>query len=240
MRFAAESAVRALALLDLALGHHDAAFDRLAVHVEAPSAHPVRRLLVVGDLVEAAVGCGRAATAQAAVEHLAAWTAATGSAWGAATVEGAAVALASDAATAEAAYARARTAHAQIELPFDRARLELHLGERLRRARRRVDARTHLRAAVDGFARLGAEPWERRAASELRATGETARRRDPSTLDDLTPQERQIAQMVAEGATNRDVAGRLFLSPRTVDYHLQKVFRKLDLTTRTQLAGLDW
>jgi DNA-binding CsgD family transcriptional regulator len=240
MRFAAESTQRALALLDLGLGRHEAAFDRLAAVADEPLAHPVRRLFAIGDLVEAAAGCGRAAAGQSALEHLAAWSAATGSAWGAATVEGAALVLATDAGAAEAAYDRAVRKHAEIELPFDRARLELHLGERLRRARRRVDARTHLRAAVDGFARLGAEPWERRAAAELRATGETARRRDPSTLDDLTPQERQIAQMVAEGATNRDVAGRLFLSPRTVDYHLQKVFRKLDLTTRTQLAGLDW
>ena len=111
------------------------------------------------------------------------------------------------------------------------------MGELLRRARRRADARRHLRAAADLFAQTGAAPWARRAAAELRATGETARRRDPSTLDDLTPQEVQIARMVAEGATNRDVAGRLFLSPRTVDYHLRKVFQKHGVTTRTQLAA---
>ena len=77
-------------------------------------------------------------------------------------------------------------------------------------------------------------------ANGLARTGETARKRDPSTLDDLTPQELQIARMVAEGATNRDIAGRLFLSPRTVDYHLRKVFQKLSVTSRTQLAALDW
>jgi DNA-binding NarL/FixJ family response regulator len=114
------------------------------------------------------------------------------------------------------------------------------MGELLRRRRRRTDSRGHLRAALDLFAQLGAKPWEQRAANELRATGETARKRDPSTLDDLTPQELQIARMVAEGATNRDIAGRLFLSPRTVDYHLRKVFQKLSVTSRTQLAALDW
>ena len=109
------------------------------------------------------------------------------------------------------------------------------MGELLRRQRRRTDSRRHLRAALDLFAQLGAGPWERRAANELRATGETARKRDPSTLDDLTPQELQIARLVAEGATNRDIARRLFLSPRTVDYHLRKVFTKLNLTSRAEL-----
>jgi DNA-binding NarL/FixJ family response regulator len=148
--------------------------------------------------------------------------------------------LARDDAGVETAYDAATRAHAAIDLPFDRARLELRYGELLRRARRRVDARRHLRAAVDGFAQAGAASWERRAADELRATGETARRRDASTIDDLTPQELQIARLAAEGATNRDIAGRLFLSPRTVEYHLRKVFQKLSVNTRTQLAGIDW
>jgi DNA-binding CsgD family transcriptional regulator len=171
---------------------------------------------------------------------LSGWTSETGSAWGAAIVAGAGVQLAKDAVSAREAYERAVEAHAAVGLPFDRARLELRFGELLRRARRRTDARRHLRAALDLFAQLGAAPWEQRAAAELRATGETARKRDASTLDDLTPQELQIARLAAEGATNRDIAGRLFLSPRTVDYHLHKVFRKLGVTSRTQLARLDW
>jgi DNA-binding NarL/FixJ family response regulator len=82
-------------------------------------------------------------------------------------------------------------------------------------------------------------PWEARARSELRASGETARRRDPSTLDELTPQELQIARLVATGKTNPDVAAQLFLSPRTIDYHLRKVYSKLDIASRAELAGVD-
>ena len=82
----------------------------------------------------------------------------------------------------------------------------------------------HLRSALECFGRLGMAPWEARARSELRASGETARRRDPSTLDQLTPQELQIARLVAGGKTNPEVAAQLFLSPRTIDYHLSKVY----------------
>jgi DNA-binding CsgD family transcriptional regulator len=237
---AAETAHQALALLDLGLGRHEAAFDRLATVVGDPRAHPARRFLAAGDLIEAAARCGRTDAARTAVDELAVWGRATGSTWAAAILAGGAVQLAPDLEGAEAGFARALEAHAEIDLPFERARLDLRLGERLRRARRRMDARRHLRAALHGFAHLGAGPWERRAAAELRATGETARRRDPSTLDGLTPQELQIARLVAEGATNREIAGRLFLSTRTVDYHLRKVFQKLSVTKRTQLADLDW
>jgi len=96
-----------------------------------------------------------------------------------------------------------------------------------------------LRAALELFQRLGAVPWEARARAELRASGETARRRDPSTRDQLTPQELQIARLVATGKTNPDVAAQLFLSPRTIDYHMRKLFAKLDIAPRTELADLD-
>jgi DNA-binding NarL/FixJ family response regulator len=81
-------------------------------------------------------------------------------------------------------------------------------------------------------------PWADRAAAELRATGETARKRDASTIDQLTPQELQIARLAAEGARNRDIAGRLFLSPKTVEYHLRKIFQKLEISSRTDLVRL--
>ena len=120
--------------------------------------------------------------------------------------------------------------------PFQRGRTSLLYGEWLRRERRRHDARGHLRVALELFRGLRATPWEERAEVELRATGETARKRDPSTLDDLTPQELQIAGLVAEGLTNREIATQLFLSPRTVDYHLRKVFSKLGIASRTELV----
>ena len=120
--------------------------------------------------------------------------------------------------------------------PFDRARTQLLLGERLRRDRRRVEARAHLRAALAAFEALGAAPWAERARAELRATGETARRRDPGTLAQLTPQELQVARFVREGLSNKEVAAQLFLSPRTIDAHLRSVFAKLGVTSRTQLA----
>ena len=102
--------------------------------------------------------------------------------------------------------------------------------------RRRIDSRAHLRAALELFRTLGAAPWAGRAEAELRATGETARKRDPAAVEQLTPQELQIARLVTEGLANKEIAAQLYLSPRTVDYHLRKVFTKLGITSRTQLV----
>jgi DNA-binding CsgD family transcriptional regulator len=128
--------------------------------------------------------------------------------------------------------------HAEGNRPFDLARTALLYGEHLRRHRQRVEAREHLKVALDIFERLGAAPWAQRARTELRASGETARKRHPSTLARLTPQELQVAQFVAEGLSNKEVAAQLFLSPRTIDSHLRNVFAKLGITSRTQLAHL--
>src|SRR5262249_39253608 len=122
--------------------------------------------------------------------------------------------------------------------PFDLARIHLLYGEHLRRERRRADARLHLRSALEAFERLRAGPWAERAAAELRATGETARKRDPSTLAQLTPQELQVARFVADGLTNKKVAAMLSLPPQTVDSHLRSVFAKLGLTPPPQLGRL--
>ena len=123
--------------------------------------------------------------------------------------------------------------------PFEQARTELLYGEWLRRERRRIDARPHLRAALESFEHLGAVPWAERARAELRASGETARRRDPSSRDQLTPQELHIAGLAAEGLTNPEIGAQLFLSPRTIDYHLRKSFAKLEIASRAELARLE-
>ncbi|SFK09235.1 AAA ATPase domain-containing protein [Amycolatopsis sacchari] len=122
--------------------------------------------------------------------------------------------------------------------PFLRARLQLALGGWLRRRRRPAEARSVLRVARDTFDALGAVPWGERARRELRASGETSSQRAPDALELLTAQELQVVQMVAEGLSNREIAGRLYLSHRTVESHLYRIFPKLGVTSRVQLAGL--
>ena len=136
---------------------------------------------------------------------------------------------------AERAFLDALRLHAKGQRPFDRARTQLVYGEFLRRERRRIDAREQLRSALAGFEEIRAEPWAERARTELRATGEKVRNRDPGTRRELTPQELQIATLVGEGHSNKDVASQLFLSPRTVEYHLRKVFAKLGISSRAEL-----
>jgi DNA-binding CsgD family transcriptional regulator len=147
-------------------------------------------------------------------------------------------ALLADDGTAERAFQEALAHHQHAQRPYERARTELAYGEFLRRDRRRVDARAHLQAALHVFEQLGAGPWAERARLELRASGQTARRRDPSTTLKLTPQELQVARFVAQGLPTREVAAQLFLSPRTIDFHLRNVFTKLGIRSRTELARL--
>jgi DNA-binding CsgD family transcriptional regulator len=139
---------------------------------------------------------------------------------------------------ADALFRATLEAHGRDAPPMEIARTQLAYGERLRRDRRRVDARIRLRTALDTFEGLGATPWAERARGELNATGETARKRDASTLDELTPQELRIAQLVAGGATNREVGAQLFVSPKTVEYHLRKVFMKVGVGSRVELARI--
>jgi DNA-binding CsgD family transcriptional regulator len=135
-------------------------------------------------------------------------------------------------------FGRACAFHERTQRPFERARTELVYGERLRRDGRRAEARPHLRSALEIFERACAVPWAERARAELRATGETARKRDPTVVERLTPQELQVALAIGEGRTNREAAAALFLSPKTIEYHLHNVYRKLDVRSRVELARL--
>jgi DNA-binding CsgD family transcriptional regulator len=123
--------------------------------------------------------------------------------------------------------------------PYDRARTRLAYGEFLRRTQRRVDARTHLRPALETFTDLNADPLIARTTQELRASGETARKRDPSTLLQLTPMELKVAQLVSTGLSNKDVAAQCWVSPRTVAFHLRNAFAKAGVSSRGELAQLN-
>jgi len=140
---------------------------------------------------------------------------------------------------AEQHYQAALAVEGMSTRPTELARTELAYGQWLRRARRRSDARVHLRTALELFVRLGAAPWAERARAELRASGQTARTRDPSTRQQLTPQERQVAGLASQGLTNQQIAEQLFLSSHTVGYHLHKLYAKLEITSRADLAQLD-
>ena len=121
--------------------------------------------------------------------------------------------------------------------PFQRARIQLAYGQWLRRQRRVADSRALLRGARDTFEALGCASWGDQARGELRASGERSRRRAPEARDQLTPQELQIAQLAAQGLSNREIGQRLFLSHRTISTHLYRVFPKLGITSRAELSG---
>src|SRR5262245_5870045 len=236
-RLRASTAVYALALVELGRGRWEAALEHLDSLVTGDSAamDPVVPV-VMPDKIEAAFRASRQEEARTALDGLEAWI---GTARATALQARLAACRGLLAAGEEAdRHFEEALALAEDEGPFNTARIELLYGEHLRRARRRVDARVQLRSAVEAFERLRAEPWAERARAELRATGETARRRDPSEIDQLTAQERQISRLVAEGFSNKEVAAQLFLSPRTIDSHLRNVFQKLGVTSRTQLARL--
>jgi DNA-binding CsgD family transcriptional regulator len=187
------------------------------------------------EAVEAAARAGHPERASAALERLVESTAASGTPW-ALGVQARARALVSEDDLAEPLYTAAIEHLRPTRLRVDLARCRLLYGEWLRRRRRRVDAREELRAAHDLFCAFGMEAFAERARVELQATGERARRRTADTADQRTPQEAQVARLAAGGHTNREIAAQLFISPSTVEYHLRKAFRKLDVRSRTQLA----
>jgi DNA-binding CsgD family transcriptional regulator len=187
------------------------------------------------ELVEARMRLGRKQDAAALAHRFSEQALAKGQPWSLARAERA-LALCSDGAHADAHYEAALELHAKTPDLYETARTELAYGAHLRRARRRVEARPVLCSALARFEHLNAKPWADRAAQELQATGETVRRREPGGVEHLTPQERQIAQLLAQGRTTREAAAALFLSPKTVEYHLRHVYLKLGIRSRDALA----
>ena len=210
----------------------------------SPMQLPALMLMSAQDRIDAAVRGGDRGQAAAWVEDLDAFAASTDIPW----------------AQAAAAFGRARssehddvsgasrvtelfetslTHHGAANRPYDRARVQLAYGGFLRRNQRRVDARGQLRAALETFEDLHCRPLAERAGQELRASGETARKRDPSTALNLTPMELKVAELVSQGLSNKDVAAQCWVSPRTVAFHLRNVFTKTGVTSRGELAHLD-
>ncbi|BCJ41013.1 hypothetical protein GCM10010168_46880 [Actinoplanes ianthinogenes] len=185
----------------------------------------------LGELVEAAVRAGAPRVAAEARDRLVARAAAADTPW-ARGVRALADALVDD---TESAYQEAVTQFAASRHKVQLARARLLYGEWLRRANRRGDARDQLRPAYEAFTTMGAEAFAERAGRELTATGETVRKRSPGTAEELTPQESQIARLAAAGRTNPEIGAVLFLSPRTVEWHLRKIFTKLGITSRREL-----
>jgi DNA-binding CsgD family transcriptional regulator len=187
------------------------------------------------ELVESYLRLGRRDAAAAIAAKFSAAAAAKGQPWSLARAARGEGLVAADTDLVDH-FEQALRLHAETLDAFELGRTRLAYGERLRRSRNRTHAREQLRAAVDTFERLGAHPWAERGRLEFAATGETLRRRDPDTIDELTPQELRIALELANGKTIREAAAALFLSPKTVDYHLRHVYQKLDIHSREELA----
>jgi DNA-binding CsgD family transcriptional regulator len=183
------------------------------------------------ELIEAAARGGQAEQAAAALARLSERTRASGTDWALGTEARCRALLSDDESLYQESVERLTRSRAAVEL----ARSRLVYGEWLRRENRRVDAREQLRAAHEMFDRMGAAAFAERARRELSATGETARKRTAETVDELTTQETQVARLAAEGRTNPEIGALLFISPRTVEYHLRKVFQKLGINSRREL-----
>lgn len=209
-----------------------------AVHHLARFRLPVLARMAAAERIEAAVRAGDPTAARDWAEELSGFAEATGRPWALATVAfGRALTAGQE--EADGLFRECLAHHARAARPLDAARAQLAYGEWLRRSQRRVDARQHLRDAAETFQDLRAEALAARANQELRASGETARKRDPSTLVKLTPTELQIARLVSSGLSNKEVAAQCWVSPRTVAFHLRNVFAKAGVTSRGELAQLD-
>jgi DNA-binding CsgD family transcriptional regulator len=229
----------AVGLRALVHGEAELAVNAFAAALDVAKDRQVRNPEVVphhGDLIEALVMAGRAGDAVPVLQAL--QHRATESGQGSArSIAARCRGMLAPTDGFEPHFASALDEHTRSRQPFEEARTNLLLGERLRRTRRRSDARMPLRTALAVFETLGAEPWAARTRAELRATGETVSARRAGS-NELTPQELRIALAVADGATNREAAAALFLSVKTVEYHLTKVYQKLGARSRTHLARL--
>ncbi|MDX2708442.1 AAA family ATPase [Streptomyces sp. PA03-6a] len=217
-------------------GDHAQAYAQLRRLTDPADAghHVMTALWTVGDLAEAAAHCGEKDDARGVLERLAPLARRTPAARVRLAARHARAVLAGED-EGEAAFAAALEADL-TGWSLERARLRLAYGEWLRRQRRVLESRAPLRAARDTFDDLGAAAWSRRARQELEATGETTRQRSPRAADRLTPQELQIATLAAEGLSNKEIGARLYVSHRTVSTHLTRIFPKLGVTSRSQLA----
>jgi DNA-binding CsgD family transcriptional regulator len=224
----------ALGLLELGMGRAAEAVAALAPAVTLSGCQAQQRaVMAVFDLLEAHLMCGNRVAARAVLEAVEASYA--GRPWvsgGAARGRG----MLAEHGEYDEAFATSRDVLSQLGMRFEVARTELCWGERLRRDRRRKESREHLRLALATFDELGARPWSDRAGNELRASGETLRR-DIVDREELSARELQVALQAAEGKTNREVGAALFLSPKTVDIHLSRVYRKLGIHSRGELEG---
>jgi len=231
-------ATQALGDLELGLGRPAAAIE----HHEAQAQALRRRgiadvdLSPAPDLVDAYLRLGRDDDAAAIAADFVRQAEAKGQPWARARAARCRGLLAAPD-ELESCFQEAIQLHERTPDGFETGRTRLAYGARLRRTRRRVRARDQLRAALEIFERLGAQPWADQAAAELAATGETARRRDVSTLDELTPQEAQIARLLADGKTTREAAAAVFVSPKTVEYHLRHIYSKLGIHSRDELVA---
>jgi DNA-binding CsgD family transcriptional regulator len=229
------SAYYASSVLNNGLGRHDAARDAAWRGFERdPMGYGS---FLVSELAEAASRTGDPALVTAALEWLSVRTRVTPSEW-ALGIEARVRALLSTGEIADDLYRESIERLGRTRLRVELARAHLLYGEWLRREHRRVDARAQLRTAHELFASMGAEAFADRARRELLATGETVRKRAVETRGELTAQETQIARLARDGLSNPEIGIRLFISPRTVQYHLRKVFLKLEISSRTQLDGV--
>jgi DNA-binding CsgD family transcriptional regulator len=239
-RLAPHHAVAGWALGLLHVGQGD--WEKAALRLEAVATglpEPGHRFVAgraLPDLVEAAVHADRPELAAWAVDRYVTHVGPHGSDWERALVARCRALLTDAPDEREALLWEALACHERDHRVLSRARTLLVLGEHLRRERRRKEARIPLQSAFDAFEQAGARPWAARALRELRASGQTVRGRTEGSPIELTFQERQIARIVAAGATNREAADQLFLSPRTVEYHLRSVFAKLGVASRAELV----